>query len=78
MAQSAGGGTKTVASLCRLISEEAWDGVYVQTQLFQKASAQRASGAFVFPVGAEHVSHVPLASPPKVSPSAAEDHMDFR
>lgn len=34
MAQSAGGGPETVASLCRLISEEAWDKVYVQTQLF--------------------------------------------
>lgn len=55
MAQSAGGGTKTVASLCRLISEEAWDKVDVQTELFQKPSAQSVSGAFVFPVGAEHV-----------------------
>lgn len=75
MAQSAGGGTKTVASLCRLISEEAWDEVYVQTHRFQKPSAQRASGAFVFPFGAEHVSNVPLASSSKVCPSAAEDQM---
>lgn len=55
MAQSPGGGTKAVASLCRLISEEARDKVYIQTELFQKPSPQCASGAFIFQVGTVHL-----------------------